>query len=450
MGINESEKYLAKLCEKTFLSLWSYPNVYYKKGKEFADLLVIFGNEVIIFQDKSYKFPPTASTLEEGWRRWSQHTIVRGIEQVRGAERRLRNQSTQLYIDSKCENLLPIPLPNYNEIVIHLVVVTHGGAAKCKEALGGSGSLMLSNRDHGVHNLPFLVCDVDKSRTFTHVLDDNSLEILLDNLDTVADFTLYLTKKEQLFRSDRGLFAAGEEELLANYLSNMKEGEHDFSFSSDEMVESVAIVEGFWEKFSENPQRKAQLNRDEISYLWDSLLESVFQYLLDGTLHADSGFQKDIQAVETITRFMARESRFGRRVLALTLKDLLDNTHRNKMAIRVIRSPMYSETLFVYLLLPMPEDPNISYVEYREARATLLEGACLVSKKIYPEVLHIVGIAMEPYVDGVGSSEDFAYLDLREWSNEQESRATKFQEQLGILTNTTKIGFNESEYPNVA
>ena len=39
-GLNESEKRLVKLGKKVFLELWSYPNVYYKPGKELTDLLV--------------------------------------------------------------------------------------------------------------------------------------------------------------------------------------------------------------------------------------------------------------------------------------------------------------------------------------------------------------------------------------------------------------------------
>ncbi len=48
-GVTEAERYLAGLCRRTFLSLWSYPNVTRdvfvpgtKIGKEVSDLLVIF------------------------------------------------------------------------------------------------------------------------------------------------------------------------------------------------------------------------------------------------------------------------------------------------------------------------------------------------------------------------------------------------------------------------
>jgi hypothetical protein len=56
-GTTPSERYLAKLAAKTFLSLRSYPNLFIDKkegnkgtGKELCDLLVICGDDIIIFQ----------------------------------------------------------------------------------------------------------------------------------------------------------------------------------------------------------------------------------------------------------------------------------------------------------------------------------------------------------------------------------------------------------------
>lgn len=53
-GVTESERYLKTLCDRTFLSLWSYPGVYRDQGrpgkgdgKEVCDLLVVFENHVI-------------------------------------------------------------------------------------------------------------------------------------------------------------------------------------------------------------------------------------------------------------------------------------------------------------------------------------------------------------------------------------------------------------------
>jgi hypothetical protein len=70
-GTTPSERILAQLCEGTFLNLWSYPNLYKDQGKkggnsdgkELCDLLVVCGNDVIIFSDKSIEFPNTGRRI---------------------------------------------------------------------------------------------------------------------------------------------------------------------------------------------------------------------------------------------------------------------------------------------------------------------------------------------------------------------------------------------------
>lgn len=63
-GTTDSERALARLARRAFLSLWSYPNVYSDEGRsggkgdgnELADLLVVFGNDVLLFSDKHCAF----------------------------------------------------------------------------------------------------------------------------------------------------------------------------------------------------------------------------------------------------------------------------------------------------------------------------------------------------------------------------------------------------------
>ena len=59
-GATAAERYLKKLCDRSFLSLWSYSGVYRDQGKvgkagdgkEICDLLVVFQNHILIFSDK--------------------------------------------------------------------------------------------------------------------------------------------------------------------------------------------------------------------------------------------------------------------------------------------------------------------------------------------------------------------------------------------------------------
>jgi hypothetical protein len=77
---------------------------------------------------------------------------------------------------------------------------------------------------------PFRIGDVEPYGPFVHVLDDATLDIAIGELDTITDFTNYLAKKEALIRSGRLVSAAGEEELVAQFMTRMNaEGEYDFT-----------------------------------------------------------------------------------------------------------------------------------------------------------------------------------------------------------------------------
>ena len=76
-GLNKSEQIVSDLGEKTFLNLWSYPNVFRDEGlvkngigQEVCDLLVVCGKHVIIFSVKDIKFPNTGD-INVDWKRWS-------------------------------------------------------------------------------------------------------------------------------------------------------------------------------------------------------------------------------------------------------------------------------------------------------------------------------------------------------------------------------------------
>ena len=274
-GETAAERHVARLCESTFLSLWSYPGLYRDQrsgptipGKELADLIVVFEDQIIVFSDKDCAVPNTGNR-DLDWRRWFRRAVATSAEQAWGAERWLRQFPNRVFLDAQCTERFPLPVPNSSETKFHLIVVAHDIAQRCAKELGGSGSLMLRNTVQGIENhvIPFTIGDLEPERTFVHVLDDTSLAIVVKTLDTIADFTAYLTKKEIAFRSSQMVSAAGEEELLAWYLTRTNEhGEHDFAFPPDK--HGVLLTEGLWELFEKAPQRRAQVQANEVSYSW--------------------------------------------------------------------------------------------------------------------------------------------------------------------------------------
>ena len=58
-GVTDAERSLKRLCDRSFLSLWSHAGIYRDQGKvgkghgkEVCDLLVVFEDHIIIFSDK--------------------------------------------------------------------------------------------------------------------------------------------------------------------------------------------------------------------------------------------------------------------------------------------------------------------------------------------------------------------------------------------------------------
>jgi hypothetical protein len=200
-------------------------------------------------------------------------------------------------------------------------------------------------------NMPFTVGQIDIDKGYVHVFDDTTLKIVMSALDTITDFTAYLTKKEQFLTGSRVVPAAGEEELLAVYLRKMNaSGEHDFVIDGDYDV--LSIDEGFWNAFVCSPERQAQIERNRISYSWDSLIEKFAFHAMTGTQYFSSG--QPLRDLEIMFRFLAREPRTRRRILAASLHEVLERSIHSDgpLEARVISA---TEVGFPHLCLLIPK-----------------------------------------------------------------------------------------------
>jgi hypothetical protein len=458
-GITPAERYLKRLCDRSFLSLWSYPGVYRDQGhggkggdgKEVCDLLVVFQNHVIIFSDKDCAFPETGD-LELDWSRWYKRAVQKSAEQIWGAERWIKTFPGRLFLDRACTKPFPLDLPDLANAKFHRIVVAHDAARRCREELGGSGSLMIAPDVVGAAHTaggggdvkPFMIGQVDPARGYVHVFDDTSLDIVMGTLDTVSDFVEYLTKKERFILSGRLGFAAGEEELLALYLKDLNDaGEHDFVVPSHIM--KVGIIEGLWEEFTRSPERLAQLEANEVSYSWDALIEAFSTHVLAGTQYYTThpGYE-NLPNQEKIFRFLAREPRTRRRMLVRGLLEAIRDTPQKMRFTRVMLPSKPGDPHYVFLLLP--HLPSVSYEEYREGRLKFLEACCMVTKLKFPEAEDIVGIATESG-RGVKGTEDILYYDARVWTEDDAAEARSLQMDLNLLTEVTKVEGTEKEYP---
>ena len=460
-GVTESEQLLSRLCRHSFLTLWGYSNLYNNKGDanrggdgdELCDFLVVFGDDVILFSDKDCAFPDT-SDLDVDWSRWYKKAILKSANQIYGAERWIKMHPNRVFVDKRCTQPLPFPLPSSDKMRVHRVVVAHGAGERIKAHFGDSGSLLLdSNLEDDAHYhkeseryVPFTVGHVNRAKGFVHVFDDETLPILMQELDTVRDFIEYLSKKESLFCSSRKTATTGEEELLAYYITRTNEqGDHDFT--GMDKYAGIYIDQGFWAEYQDNPQRiaKHELNND--SYAWDYLIEHFID--TRGAYEISGMSYPDTQGFEAALRFMAAENRVSRRGIADALLSLMKHTPSMKRATRIVMAHQANESNYLFMVFPVIARKDEE--EQRQVRAEILFMHCNVAMLHYPNIQHLVGLATESGLDA-GRSWDFLYQNRDDWTTQNTEKAEEMEKTMRenqLLGRRTAFLQHVQEYPDL-
>ena len=439
-GVTNSERYLAYLCERSFLSLWSHPNLFRNHNKELCDLLVVFGEHLVVFSDKCCEFPDDNSP--HAWSRWYRRAIKKSADQLYRAEGWLRLHPDRIFLDAKCTMRFPLPLSHRPKI--HLVAVAIGAAHTCRRHFGGgSGSLLVAPDADG--SVPFRVGDLEPSKPFVHVFDDISLDIVLRELDTIDDFVTYLVSKERFIRSGRLSISAGEEDLLAYYLRGINDdtGQHDFVLPTD--VTHLGVGE-IWSGYAQTKEYAAKKKADQCSYLWDRIIEYITGHTVRGTLAF--GREHRLSSHEENLRILASEPRLHRRMLAMALQEVRDRSDSKDLFARVFTCDANDEGhWYVFLTLKRAITPDDEQ-QYRKIRQALLLEYCRTTKLRKPSLRSLVGLAFCAKSDR-DSSIDLIRLSFDDWTEDDAKRADEVRRRLGWSDGGDLPEFRDSvdEYP---
>lgn len=421
-GTTPTESKLLHLARNSFLSLWSFPNVYTDEGKrgansdgkELCDLIVVFGDDVLLFSDKNCAFP-SADDLDLAWNRWYRRAVEKSAKQLAGAENWITRFPTRVFLDAKCGKSLPVQLPPAERRRVHLIAVAHGASAAAIEhwdsvGPGSSGSLIIDTqlvgRQH--ENKPFSLGWPLANKRFVHVFDGATLSLVLGELDTLSDFVDYLGKKQDLFeKSGCEFLIMGEEELLAAYLTNIDPETNEHRFRTFEPDHLVFLEEGYWNKLKASAAYRARAEANKISYLWDDLIEYQASHMIHGSSElkmtaATKGSEEDA------LRVMASENRLNRRMLGESIRFLRLKSNEK---LRSTRSIADRRRQRVYAMLALPYLPEQPHNEYRDYRQHLLSVYCEGAILRFPEAQEILGIAFEHYDSDIVSV-DFLYIRL--------------------------------------
>ncbi|MDM3853198.1 MAG: hypothetical protein PT119_25285 [Aphanizomenon gracile PMC627.10] len=223
---------------------------------------------------------------------------------------------------------------------------------------------------------------------------------------------------------------------------------HDFVIPSN--CEHL-IIEEVWEDFEKSPLRQSQKSADKSSYLWDWLIEEFSKQTLKDKIYIlnypDMKSEEAFKFAEITLRFLAREPRLHRRVLANALCEWIEVLPRDKRATRYILLPEEScqKTGYVFLFLPHFEEFTVE--DHQRMRCQFLKDCSIVFKINHPQIEHIVGISIQPNDDYKKLFPIILYFDAMQLTEEDINKTEKLIQPLKIMTDLTTTELYVAEYP---
>lgn len=375
-----SEKYVSELCGKSFLPFWSFPNPIGKKNKELCDVLVICENIIIIISVKDIKVSNN-SDEEINYERWVKKSITDSVKQIYGAERYISFTDEILLKDRKTK----IKLPEKSNRVIYRIAI----------AFGGKPNYSLPNGEFG--------------NGYVSVFDETSTSIILNELDTITDFTDYLSKKEAFLPK---VVAPSETDFLALYLQTD-------GLNINNVPKNIIFCENDdWKNYVETTKYKRWKEATIVSYIWDFMIQLLFDFHNDYKI-----LDKTRQETEQAIRLINIETRTNRIILG----NLLSNAIKEKVRARMLQPLEKSNHSYVF----MPIDGRV-WNEEVEGELIL---RCDVARFTFPKIQKVVGIAF-----GNDINKKFRFnicmIDIPEIDADFVQHVNKIQNELGFFKNT--------------
>jgi len=265
-GFTDEERFLNHLARKSFLRFWSWPNLFRDQrnrggkgdGKELCDLLVVFGNDILLFSDKKIKFN-AEKPLNIAWSRWAREAIRESVRQSMGAKRWLTDYQQRIFLNKECSERLPLELPKEDQAIFHFIVVSHGieeAAAQHHGAPSFSFCRDITDDDHWDSNKcePFVIGKVS-SAEFVHVFNEATIELVLNEFDTISDFINYLNERKSLLLRKDIFCITCESDIVQLHYENFDEDKKNYCASrfSVSPHNLVAIDKGGLGKLCKNP-----------------------------------------------------------------------------------------------------------------------------------------------------------------------------------------------------
>lgn len=375
-----SEQYVANLCRKSFLPFWNFPNPIGKMNKELCDVLVVCGDYILIISVKDIRVS-NHSDENIQYERWVKKAVEDSVKQIYGAERFLKN-TDDLFTKNRI-NKISLP-PKKNRIILRIAI-----------AFGSKNTFPLPYGDFG--------------QGFVHVFDEESTSILLNEMDTITDFTKYLLDKEQ-FLKGKYFVMPKEADFLAFYIQTALEIDDNF--------DAIMSSDGLWEDYllSEEYTRWCKLLPQ--SHIWDYMINQLHNYHIEPETTDER--RNDM---EEAIRVINQESRINR----IELGGILDNAIQRASSARMLK-PL-KDAKHCYVFMPLTS-------KNWEGKEKELELRCVVARMENPNVERVIGIGFGNNSDDKDFY-DICSIYIPEMSEEFITHAKEVQDKLGYFKKPT-------------
>jgi hypothetical protein len=430
MPVNSSETRLAKLAERSFLKLWSYPNPFRAPGKEIADLIVVFGDDVVVFSDKATSYRVADQTV--AWERWFRRAVSDSVKQLSGASRILADEDARIFVDDRASQAFPFALPPIRHRRVHLVAVAGTELEPAEPAEAWPG-LTFDSAVIGAER-PFCLGRLRARDRLVHVFEAKTLEILLAEFDTISDFVGYLSRREAAVEKSASLrFRELDFAMLA--LLERSAGAWGLLLSPESPAEQdTDVPPDLWTDAYATECRDRSRLANKKSFTIDRLIEHFHgEYVQSRTFQ---GTSFSFEAHEQALRKMARESRFARRIIATALFEVLDEPESTTFWASTIASPTFPGIRYVWLTYPTP--PATADLD-AVGRFVLdhLKDHVYVARSLFPSEL-IIGVALpnRTAAEALDTKSHFLVVfDGTKWTDDAQRGAEALRAEQGIFGN---------------
>jgi len=416
-----------RIAFSSFIEHWCYPSPKDESGdkKEICDLLILFGENLIIISVKNYEF-------KDFYSRYFRRTIEKAVKQIYGAERKLLNSDRDIFIKHPNRDIERFPSEKIRNI--YRVIINLG---------------------EGVRFYPFN--QETKDEKFITLLDKEAFQTIVRELDTIPDFLEYLQKRELLFADKTVTILPGDEDdfpaetaqqffeyaqnqfnpnekksilisgtehdILAHYLKN----ERTFPeyIQSKEYNGMFVQLDGNWTDFNQRQQVKEKRELDKNSYFLDELVKREI---------LNNHNENSIDLATAIMSF----NRFNRRVISNNFLQFFDTYKDAKGNFLARRYTDFDGTGIVFAFYPQ---------EMPQEMVNTLLGIALDSFSVYSNYKSQSMIM-------IATTNEFKQFkmglikDIVPFSKEKEVQIKKDVELLGWFTNHQEIKVTEKEYPD--